>query len=139
MEELYQASKIKAIGVCNFMPDRLVDLVISNEIVPAVNQVELQLFSQQEELQRVMDQYHNCPVAWTFLQRDMLAFSASCFSWNWSKVWEKTAQVILRCFSKAVSLIFLDWSMLNESTKIFVRTISCFLIKIWQKLLEVPF
>ena len=48
------------------MPDRLVDLVISNEIVPAVNQVELQLFSQQEELQRVMDQYHNCPVAWTF-------------------------------------------------------------------------
>lgn len=88
MEELYQAGKIKAIGVCNFMPDRLVDLVMSNEIVLAVNQVELQLFSQQEELQRVMDQYHNCPVAWTFLQRDMLAFSASCFSWNWSKVWE---------------------------------------------------
>ena len=124
MEELYQAGKIKAIGVCNFMPDRLVDLVISNEIVLAVNQVELQLFSQQEELQRVMDQYHNCPVAWTFLQRDMgkRRLKSSCDG-----------------FSKAVSLIFLDWSMLNESTKIFVRTISCFLIKIWQKLLEVPF
>jgi len=54
-------------------------LVISNEIVPAVNQVELQLFSQQEELQRVMDQYHNCPVAWTFLQRDILAFSSRLF------------------------------------------------------------
>lgn len=80
MEELYQAGKIKAaIGVCNFMPDRLVDLVISNEIVLAVNQVELQLFSQQEELQRVMDQYHNCPVAWTFLQRDMLAFFSLLF------------------------------------------------------------
>ena len=74
MEELYQAGKIKAIGVCNFMPDRLVDLVISNEIVLAVNQVELQLFSQQEELQ-----YHNCPVAWTFLQRDMLAFFSLLF------------------------------------------------------------
>lgn len=79
MEELYQAGKIKAIGVCNFMPDRLVDLVISNEIVLAVNQVELQLFSQQEELQRVMDQYHNCPVAWTFLQRDMLVFFSLLF------------------------------------------------------------
>ena len=79
MEELYQAGKIKAIGVCNFMPDRLVDLVISNEIVLAVNQVELQLFSQQEELQRVMDQYHICPVALTFLQRDMLAFFSLLF------------------------------------------------------------
>ncbi|WP_276481484.1 aldo/keto reductase [Paraflavitalea pollutisoli] len=47
MEELYREGKIKAIGVSNFQPDRLMDLIIHNEIVPAVNQVETHPFHQQ--------------------------------------------------------------------------------------------
>ena len=47
MEELYHAKKMRAIGVSNFAPDRLVDLIDHNEIVPAVNQVETHPFCQQ--------------------------------------------------------------------------------------------
>jgi 2,5-diketo-D-gluconate reductase A len=49
LEELYREGKIKAIGVSNFHPDRLIDLIIHNEIVPAVNQVETHVFNQQKE------------------------------------------------------------------------------------------
>lgn len=49
MEELYREGKIRAIGVSNFHPDRLIDLIIHNEVVPAVNQVETHVFNQQNE------------------------------------------------------------------------------------------
>ncbi|MGO4548620.1 aldo/keto reductase [Paenibacillus sp. 2TAB23] len=49
MEDLYRQGKIKAIGVSNFLPDRLMDLIVHNEIVPAVNQVETHPFYQQVE------------------------------------------------------------------------------------------
>lgn len=49
MEELYHEGKIKAIGVSNFMPDRLMDLIVHTEIVPAVNQVETHPFYHQTE------------------------------------------------------------------------------------------
>lgn len=49
MEELYREGKIKAIGVSNFLPDRLMDLIVHNEIVPAINQVETHPFYQQLE------------------------------------------------------------------------------------------
>ncbi len=47
MEELYQEGKIRAIGVSNFQPDRLMDLMVFNKVVPAVNQVETHPFNQQ--------------------------------------------------------------------------------------------
>lgn len=49
MEDLYREGKIKAIGVSNFEPDRLMDLIVHNKIVPAVNQVETHPFYQQIE------------------------------------------------------------------------------------------
>lgn len=49
MEELYEAGKIRAIGVSNFFPDRVMDLIVNNKIVPAVNQIELHPFYQREE------------------------------------------------------------------------------------------
>lgn len=49
MEELYREGKSKAIGVSNFLPDRLMDLIVHNEIAPAVNQIETHPFYQQAE------------------------------------------------------------------------------------------
>ena len=52
MQELYWEKKVRAIGVSNFHPDRLIDLIVHNEIVPAVNQVETHPFHQQTEAQK---------------------------------------------------------------------------------------
>ena len=51
MEELYQQGKVRAIGVSNFQPDRIIDLMIHNKITPAVNQIEVNPFQQQIETQ----------------------------------------------------------------------------------------
>ena len=56
MEELYKEGKIRAIGVSNFHPDRLIDLIIHNEIVPAVNQIETHPFHQQIETQEFLQE-----------------------------------------------------------------------------------
>lgn len=49
MQELYQAGKIKAIGVANFQPDRLMDLMVNSGFTPAINQIETHPFHQQRE------------------------------------------------------------------------------------------
>jgi 2,5-diketo-D-gluconate reductase A len=56
MEEFYKEGKIKAIGVSNFHPDRLMDLMVHHEIVPAVNQVETHPFHQQNETQKFLQE-----------------------------------------------------------------------------------
>ncbi len=57
MAELYREGHVRAIGVSNFQPDRLVDLILHNEIVPVVNQVETHPFCQQVEAAKVMREY----------------------------------------------------------------------------------
>ena len=54
MEELYQQGKIRAIGVSNFPPDRIMDLMIHNSITPAVNQIEVNPFQQQIDTQKFL-------------------------------------------------------------------------------------
>ncbi len=54
MEELYSAGKVRAIGVANFQPDRIMDLIVNNEVTPAVNQIEVNPFLQQEETQQFL-------------------------------------------------------------------------------------
>lgn len=54
MTELYREGKIRSIGVCSFYPDRLADLIAFNEVAPAVNQVECNIFFQQEKAQTYM-------------------------------------------------------------------------------------
>ena len=54
MTELYKAEMIRAIGVCSFYPDRLADLIAFNEVAPAVNQVEANVFFQQETARQFM-------------------------------------------------------------------------------------
>lgn len=57
MEEMYKEGKIRAIGVSNFYPDRLIDLIKFNEVVPAINQVETHPFNQQVKAKKIMDKY----------------------------------------------------------------------------------
>jgi diketogulonate reductase-like aldo/keto reductase len=57
MEELYRQGRVKAIGVSNFTPDRLVDFVLHNEIVPAVDQIETHPFHQQVEARKILEEY----------------------------------------------------------------------------------
>lgn len=64
MEEAYKEGKIKAIGVCNFCPARLTDLCETVEVTPAVNQVELHPFFQQEDALALMKEYGVIPEAW---------------------------------------------------------------------------
>jgi len=56
MEELYKVGKVRAIGVSNFQPDRLMDLIIHNKVVPAVNQVETHPFHQQLAAQQFLNE-----------------------------------------------------------------------------------
>jgi diketogulonate reductase-like aldo/keto reductase len=58
MEELYHEGKIRAIGVSNFLNDRLMDLIVHHEIVPTVNQVETHVFTQQVENAQFMKDHH---------------------------------------------------------------------------------
>ena len=56
MEELYREGKTRAIGVSNFQPDRIMDLILHNEVVPAVNQIETHPFNQQIETQKFLQE-----------------------------------------------------------------------------------
>ena len=56
MEELYREGKIRGIGVSNFQPDRLMDLIVYNEVVPAINQIETHPFNQQLETQKFLQE-----------------------------------------------------------------------------------
>lgn len=56
MQELYKQGRVRAIGVSNFHPDRLIDLIVHNEIVPAVNQIETHPFHQQLETQKFLQE-----------------------------------------------------------------------------------
>ncbi len=58
MQELYKEGKVRAIGVSNFHPDRLIDLIIHNEVVPAVNQIETHPFHQQIKTQLFLKEHH---------------------------------------------------------------------------------
>lgn len=64
IEELYQAGKIRAIGVSNFHPDRLADLIAFNNVIPAVNQVEVNPFNQQLHAVPWMKSKNIQPEAW---------------------------------------------------------------------------
>ena len=56
MQELYRAGRIRAIGVSNFPPDRLMDLMVHNEVTPAVDQIETHPFNQQIETQKFLQE-----------------------------------------------------------------------------------
>lgn len=97
MEEAYNEGWIRAIGVSNFYPDRLVDLCQFAEIPPAVNQVETHVFQQQKEARSYMDKYHVQQEAWApFAEGRKDFFSTPILLEIGDKYRKSAAQVALR-------------------------------------------
>lgn len=97
MEEAYKEGKLKAIGVCNFYPHRLADLCETVEVIPAVNQVELHPFFQQENALALMKEYGVVPEAWgPFAEGNHGVFTHPVLTAIGQKYGKSAAQVALR-------------------------------------------
>ncbi len=97
MEEAYKEGKLKAIGVCNFYPARLADLCETVEVTPAVNQVELHPFFQQEDALALMKEYGVQPEAWgPFAEGNHGIFTHPVLTKIGEKYGKSAAQVALR-------------------------------------------
>lgn len=97
MEELYWQGKIRAIGVCNFYPERLADLCETVEVMPAVDQVELHPFFQQEKALELMREYGVHPEAWApFAEGNHGIFTHPVLTAIGQKYGKSAAQVALR-------------------------------------------
>ncbi|MGO4877970.1 aldo/keto reductase [Pedobacter psychrotolerans] len=97
MEEIYGSGKIKAIGVSNFHPDRVMDLIIYNKVVPAVNQVETHPFNQQTDTQAFLKENGVQIESWgPFAEGKNAIFSHPLLSSIAGKHNKSVAQVILR-------------------------------------------
>jgi diketogulonate reductase-like aldo/keto reductase len=64
MEDLYSAGRVRAIGVANFHPDRIMDLMVHNKVTPAINQIEVNPFLQQTATQQFLRDNGVQPEAW---------------------------------------------------------------------------
>lgn len=97
LEDLYEAGKLRAIGVSNFYPDRLVDLASFTKIPPMVNQVETHVFNQQMEANAWMKKYNVAHEAWApFAEGRQDTFTNAVLTGIGEKYGKTTAQVMLR-------------------------------------------
>ena len=97
MEEAYQKKELRAIGVCNFYPSRLADLCETVDVIPAVDQVELHPFFQQEDALALMKEYGVVPEAWgPFAEGKFGIFTHPVLTKIGSKYGKSAAQVALR-------------------------------------------
>jgi diketogulonate reductase-like aldo/keto reductase len=97
MEELYQQGKVRAIGVSNFPPDRIMDLMIHNKITPVVNQIEVNPFQQQIDTQKFLQDNSVQVEAWApFAEGKNNIFQNEFLLSIAAKHQKSVAQVILR-------------------------------------------
>lgn len=97
MEELYREGWVRAIGVSNFQPDRLMDLIVHNDVVPAVNQVETHPFNQQVEAQQFMREHGVQIESWgPFAEGKNNIFQNELLLSVAGKYGKSVAQIILR-------------------------------------------
>ena len=134
MEDLYKEGKIKAIGVSNFYPDRLVDLTLYNEIVPAVNQVETNPFHQQVKANEVMNKYNIQHEAWApFAEGRNDMFNNPILKEISEKYNKSVAQVILRWLTQR-NIVVLAKSVRKERM---LENIDIFDFKLSQEDMEI--
>ena len=97
LEELYQEGKVRAIGVCNFMPDRLLDLCYNAKIKPQINQVERHPHYQRAEELSLMREMQIQPEAWAPFAEGLKGMFTEPVLQRIAQKHHKTpAQVILR-------------------------------------------
>lgn len=97
MEELYKEGRVRAIGVCNFEADRLVDLILNNEVVPAINQIEVHPFFQQKPMMEIAKEYGIQIEAWApFAEGKFGIFQNEILTGIARKHGKSVGQVILR-------------------------------------------
>jgi diketogulonate reductase-like aldo/keto reductase len=97
MEELYQEKKIRAIGVANFQADRIMDLMVHNKVIPAVNQIEVNPFNQQIDTQKFLQENNVQVEAWApFAEGRNNIFKKELLLSIAAKHKKSVAQVILR-------------------------------------------
>lgn len=107
MEELYKEGKIRAIGISNFLSDRVIDLCYCVNVLPAVNQLELHPFYQREEELAVLKEYGIVPQAWApFAEGMNNMFTNPVLAGIAAEYGKTVAQVILRWnIQRGVSVI----------------------------------
>jgi 2,5-diketo-D-gluconate reductase A len=97
MEELYREGKIRAVGVSNFHSDRVMDFIIHNEVIPAVNQIETHPFNQQIEAQKFLQENNVQIESWgPFAEGKNNIFQNELLLSIGGKYGKSVAQVILR-------------------------------------------
>jgi 2,5-diketo-D-gluconate reductase A len=117
MQDLYKEGKIKAIGVSNFQPDRIMDLITFNEVVPAVNQVEAHPFNQQIEVQKFLMENKVQIESWgPFAEGKNNLFQNELLLGIASKYGKSIAQVVLRWLTQR-GVIVIPKSVRKERIK----------------------
>ena len=114
MEELYQQGKARAIGVSNFLPDRIMDLMTYNKVTPAVNQIEVNPFHQQIDTQKFLQDNSVQVEAWApFAEGRNNIFQNELLLSIAAKYKKSVAQVILRWLSQR-GIVVLSKSVRKE-------------------------
>jgi len=97
MEELYKEGKIKAIGISNFHPDRVMDLIMANKVLPAVNQIEVNPFYQRAKDQEFLEENKIQTEAWApFAEGRNNLFQNKVLAAIGKKHGKSVGQVVLR-------------------------------------------
>ena len=97
MEELYAEGRIRAIGVSNFQPDRVMDFIVHQKIIPAVNQIETHPFHQQIDTQKFLEENNVQIESWgPFAEGKNDIFKNEILTAIGAKYNKSVAQVVLR-------------------------------------------
>src|SRR2546430_3640110 len=114
MEELYKEGKVRAIGVSNFAPDRIMDLIVFNKVTPAVNQIEVNPFHQQIDTQKFFQENNVQVEAWApFAEGRNNVFQNELLLSIAAKYQKSVAQVILRWLTQR-GIVVLSKSVRKE-------------------------
>jgi 2,5-diketo-D-gluconate reductase A len=118
MEELCQDGKTRAIGVSNFQPDRVMDVIAFNKIVPAVNQIETHPFNQQIEAQKFLKENGVQHESWgPFAEGKNDLFKNELLSSIGKKYNKSIAQVVLRWLTQRGIVAFQNQYVKNGSKR----------------------